>query len=312
MKRLLIASIFFLSIILLAACGSGSDDTSGDGSESEGSDNAGSESSSEGGDTLLAKIKESGTVTVGFANEAPYGYQTEDGELKGASVDVSQAIFKELGVEDVKGQIADFGQLIPGLNAGKFDVVTAGMAITPDRCENAAFAEPDMMYGEGLIVQKDNPKDLHSYKDIAETGATVSIMSGATEIGYVKDAGVKDDQVKNAADIPATFSAVASGRADATTGTEMTVKRALETSENDKLEFVEDFEQPDVEGTPSYGAAAFHKDNDALREAYNETLAKLKADGTIKEILEENGFSAEGNSVPEDITAEGVCSGEQY
>src|SRR5699024_11106999 len=111
-------------------------------------------------------------------------------------------------------------------------------------------------------------------------------------------------QIQSADDIPATFSAVSSGRADATTGTEMTVKRALESSGNDKLEFVEDFKQPDVEGTPSYGAAAFHKDNDELRKAYNETLAKLKEDGTVKEILEANGFSGEHNSVPEDITQE--------
>ncbi len=39
-----------------------------------------------------------------------------------------------------------------------------------------------MTYGEGLIVQKGNPMDLHSYKDIAEKDATVSIMSGATEV----------------------------------------------------------------------------------------------------------------------------------
>lgn len=301
MKKLLLASIFFISIMLLAACGSSED-------ESGNSDDSGSS----GDDSLLAELKESGKVTIGFANEAPYGYQDEEGELKGASVDISQAVFKELGIDNVEGQIAEFGQLIPGLNAGKFDVVTAGMAINPDRCENVDFAEPGMMYGEGLIVQKDNPMDLHSYSDIAEAGATVSIMSGATENEYVKTEGVKQDQIQSAPDIPATFSAVSSGRADATTGTEMTLKKFLEDANNDKLEFVSDFQQPDIEGIPSYGAAAFHKDSDELRKAYNETLTKLKEDGTIKEILEENGFSAEGNSAPADITAEGVCSGEQY
>ncbi|WP_099156535.1 ectoine/hydroxyectoine ABC transporter substrate-binding protein EhuB [Virgibacillus ndiopensis] len=295
MKKLLLMAVFCFSLILLAACGS--DDASGDGGDS--------------GEDKLAKLKDKGTVTVGFANEKPYAYQ-EDGELKGAAVDIATAVFKEMGIDNVEGKLSDFGQLIPGLNAGKFDVITAGMAINPDRCENADFGEPEMMYGEGLIVQKGNPKDLHSYKDIAESGASVSIMSGATENEYVKHEGVKDDQIQPASDIPATFSAVESGRADATTGTEMTVKMALESSGNEKLEFVDDFEQPDIEGTPSYGAAAFHKNNDALREAYNEQLAKLKEDGTVKELLEANGFSAEGNSVPADITAEGVCSGEQY
>ncbi|WP_188456081.1 ectoine/hydroxyectoine ABC transporter substrate-binding protein EhuB [Virgibacillus oceani] len=291
MKKIILMAVFSFSIILLVACGS--DDASGD------------------GEGKLAELKDKGTVTVGFANEKPYAYQ-EDGELKGAAVDIATAVFKEMGIDTIEGKLSEFGQLIPGLNAGKFDVITAGMAINPDRCENADFGEPEMMYGEGLIVQKGNPKDLHSYKDIAESGATVSIMSGATENEYVKHEGVEDKQIQSASDIPATFSAVESGRADATTGTEMTVKMALESSGNDKLEFVEDFEQPDIEGIPSYGAAAFHKDNDELREAYNEQLAKLKEDGTVNEILEANGFSAEGNSVPKDITTEGVCSGEQY
>ncbi|MFB4168050.1 ectoine/hydroxyectoine ABC transporter substrate-binding protein EhuB [Virgibacillus sp. JSM 102003] len=308
MKKLLLASIFFISIMLLAACGS--DDTSG---SDDSSGNGGEESSgeTEGDSNLLTKLQEEGKVTIGFANEAPYGYQ-EDGELKGAAVDIAQAVFAELGIDEMEAQLADFSQLIPGLNAGKFDVITAGMAINPDRCKNADFGEPEMQYGEGLVVQKGNPMDLHSYKDIAETGATVSIMAGATEHEYVKQMGVSEDQIQSASDIPGTFSAVASGRADATTGTEMTVKRALESSGNDKLEFVDDFEQPDIEGIPSYGAAAFHKDSDTLRKAYNEALAKLKEDGTVKKLLEKNGFSAENNSVPSDITTKGVCSGEQY
>ncbi|TFJ91446.1 ectoine/hydroxyectoine ABC transporter substrate-binding protein EhuB [Lentibacillus salicampi] len=305
MKKLLAASIFGIFILVLAACGGGSDDASG-------SDNGGSgDDSDSGGDSRLAEIQESGTVQIGYADERPYGYE-EDGEIKGASPDITAAVFAELGVDNVEGQILNYNQLIPGLNAGKFDVITSGMAINPDRCENADFGEPEMTYGEGLIVQKGNPKDLHSYADIAESGASVSIMSGATEIGYVKEEGVDESQIQEADDIPATFSAVESGRADATTGTEMTVKMAFESADSEDLEFVDDFEHPDIPGVPSYGAAAFHTDNDELREAYNEELQKLIDDGTVAEILEENGFDPENNAPPEDITTEQICSGEKY
>lgn len=295
MKKLVVVSMFCFSLFLLAACGS---------EESSGS--------TSGDEDLLAQLKDKGTVTVGFANEKPYAYE-EDGELQGAAVDIATAVFKELGVDKVEGKLADFSQLIPGLNAGKFSVITAGMAINPDRCENADFGEPEMMYGEGLVVQAGNPLDLHSYKDIADnTDATISIMQGATENEYVETEGVSGDQVKSAPDVPATFSAVSSGRVDATTGTEMSLRMALESSDSADLEFVSDFEQPGIDGVPSYGAAAFNKDNDKLREAYNEKLAELKEDGTIKEILEANGFSPENNSVPEDIKTEKICSGEQY
>ncbi|WP_164667902.1 ectoine/hydroxyectoine ABC transporter substrate-binding protein EhuB [Virgibacillus doumboii] len=297
MRKLLLASVLCFSFVLLAACGSNDE-----GNESSGE--------GEGGDSVLAQLKEEGTVTVGFANEKPYAYQ-EDGELKGAAVDIAKAVFAELGIDNMEGQLAEFGQLIPGLNAGKFDVITAGMAINPDRCKNADFGEPEMMYGEGLVVQEGNPLDLHSYADIAENpDATIAIMQGATENEFVKSEGVSDDQIQSAPDVPATFSAVSSGRADATTGTGMSLKKALETSNAENLELVTDFEQPDVEGVPSYGAAAFHKDNDELRKAYNEKLAELKASDEFGKILEANGFSAETNIAPDDITTEEICNGE--
>src|SRR5690625_2244964 len=97
-------------------------------------------------------------------------------------------------------------------------------------------------------------------------------MSGATEIDFVQSEGVDEGQIETVSDIPATFSAVESDRADATTGTEMTIKMALESADTEDLEFVEDFEQPDIEGVPSYGAVAFHPEHQELLDAFNEKL----------------------------------------
>jgi polar amino acid transport system substrate-binding protein len=212
----------------------------------------------------------------------------------------------------VDGKLSDFSQLVSGLNAGQFDAITAGMAINPDRCENVAFGEPEMQYGEGFIVPKGNPKNLHSYKDVADNpDINVSIMEGTTEFGFMESEGVDSKQMKSAPDIPSTFSAVESGRADVTTGTEMTIKMALESANNDKLEFFEDFEQPDVEGVPSYGAAAFNQDDEDLVKEYNKALKKLKEDGTVAKLLEKNGFNGETNSVNDDsITTKKICKGE--
>lgn len=299
MKKALFTLLLGFSLILFTACGS--DDDAG------GSDD-GDTDSGDGG--TLEELQEAGTVTVGFANEKPYGYE-EDGELKGAAVDIATAVFKELGIDEVEGHLSDYSELVSGLNAGKFDVITSGMAITAERCENVAFGDPEMKYGEGIIVKKGNPEDLHSYEDIADNpDINVAIMQGATEIGFVQEKGVDEDQIQTVPDIPASFSAVESDRAEVTTGTEMTIKMALESSDNDDLEFVEDFEQPDVEGNPSYGAAAFRQDDQDLIDAYNEKLAELKEDGTVDELLEDNYFSAESNSVEEEVTTEKVCNGE--
>src|SRR5690625_4054211 len=139
MKRVWMIVLFILTILLLTACGG----TDADTSKENGGDTGETDSAGNG---LLAELKESGTVVVGFANEKPYAYE-ENGELKGAAVDIAKAVFKELGVDEVDPHLAEFGDLIAGLDAGRFDVVTAGMAITPDRCENVIFGEPEMKYG---------------------------------------------------------------------------------------------------------------------------------------------------------------------
>ncbi|WP_336825348.1 ectoine/hydroxyectoine ABC transporter substrate-binding protein EhuB [Sporosarcina sp. USHLN248] len=282
------------TLLLLAACGN---------------ENSGSAATGEG---KLKSLQDKGVVKVGFANEKPYAYE-EDGELKGGAVAIAKAVFENLGIEEVDGHLSDFGQLIPGLGAGKFDVITAGMAISPDRCGSVDFGEPEMQYGEGLIVKKGNPEELHSYKDIANNpDIKVAVMSGATEKDFMLREGVAESQIVMVPDIPASFAAVESGRAHATTGTEMTIKMALESANQDKLQFVEDFEQPNIKGVPSYGAAAFHIDDDELREAYNEELRKLKESGKIAELIEPYGFTEERNIVDIELTTESICSGEKY
>lgn len=281
--------------LILAACGS-------------------KEGSSASGDKgLLDSLRDKGVVKVGFANEKPYAFEDDNGELQGGAVAIAKAVFENLGIEQVDGKLSDFSNLIPGLGAGKFDVITAGMAIKPDRCGSVEFGEPEMQYGEGLIVAKGNPENLRSYADIAANpDIKVAVMSGATEKDFMMREGVDEKQIMMVPDIPASFAAVESGRAHATTGTEMTIKMALESANQDKLEFVEDFEQPDIEGVPSYGAAAFRIDDDELREAYNAELKKLKDEGKIAALIEPFGFTEEMNVVDPAITTESICSGENY
>lgn len=285
-------------VLVMAACGNG-DSESGDAGEGSGK---------------LADLQESGTINVGFANEPPYAYQNSDsGELEGAAIDIATAVFSDMGIDNVEGRLTDWGELIPGLQAGQYDVITAGMAILPDRCENALFAEPEMQYGEGLVVASGNPLDIHSYADIAENpDVTVALMEGTTQFDFLDQEGVDSGQIMSVGDIPGQLSAVQSGNADVTAATEATLRAAYESLGSANVEVVEDFEQPDIEGIPSYGAAAFNLEDEELREAYNDALETLKEDGTIDEILDNSeGFTADSNRVEvSEMTTEQLCAGE--
>lgn len=265
--------------------------------------------SSVGGDTL-EKVQDDGSVTVGVANERPYGYEESDGGVTGASVEVARAIFAELGVDELDGQVVEFDALINGVNSRNFDIVTAGVYVTPDRCENALFSEPDYRIGEGLAVAPGNPHDIKSYQDLADNpDLTVTVMSGAIELDYLRAMGVDNSQIEQVSSITDNISALTSGRTDAITMTDLTLRTALEDQDNDNIEIVEDFEQPVIDGEEvyGYGAAVFHPEDEEFRDAYNEKLEELKESGRILEIMEPFGFT-EDNMVT-DMTTDELCAG---
>lgn len=314
MRKGLSVLLFALCFTLLAACGG----NNGGNGAAEGTDNhsANEEGNDAGGeetsvDPRLAELREAGVVKIGFANEAPYAYEDDNGELQGAAVEIAKAVFGELGIPEVEGHLSQFAQLIPSVQSGNIDAVTAGMAINPERCPQVSFSEPTVKYGEGLVVEAGNPHNLKSYEDIAANpDIRVAVMSGATENAFLIEAGVSEDQILPAPDIAATLNMVQTGRAEVTTATEMTVKDAMEQmGDSSGLEYVVDFVQPDVPGVPSYGGTAFGPEDTGLRDAYNEKLKELRDNGTIEQIL--NSLDLWGSeNLPEDgVTTEQLCQG---
>ncbi|TQK53399.1 amino acid ABC transporter substrate-binding protein (PAAT family) [Brevibacillus sp. AG162] len=281
-------------VLLLGGCGAGTQ---------EAQQVAGGNTTESGQDTLK-KAKSQGFVTVGFANEKPYAYASPDGKLTGEAVEVARVILKRMGINEMNGVLTEFGSLIPGLKAKRFDIITAGMYITPKRAQEVAFANPEYSIGEALAVKKGNPLGLKSYKDIAaKPQAKVAVMSGGIETEYLEKSGVKKEQMVLVPDQPSAIAALQAGRADAITMTGPSLQAMLESAKDDQLERVMDFVQPEIEGKSvrGYGAAAFRKEDEAFVKAYNEELQKLKESGELLEILKPFGFTEQ--ELPGDMTA---------
>ncbi|WP_172329518.1 ectoine/hydroxyectoine ABC transporter substrate-binding protein EhuB [Mangrovicoccus sp. HB161399] len=165
-------------------------------------------------ETLLGKYREAG-VRVGIAGYAPYGYKQADGSFTGEQVEVVQHVLTEMGITDIEYIAMDFGALIPSLVAGRIDMSAAGMYIRPERCEQVLFAEPTFGQGAAYVVKAGNPKNLHSFTDIAETdGAILAVLAGGTEEDLALKDGVPEDKLLKVSDKAAGISAVLSGRAD--------------------------------------------------------------------------------------------------
>src|SRR5690606_13741816 len=93
-------------------------------------------------DGKLEALKEQGFARIAIANEPPYTAVGADGKVSGAAPDVARVIFERLGVKEVVASISEYGAMIPGLQAGRHDVITAGLFMKPERCNAVAYSEP--------------------------------------------------------------------------------------------------------------------------------------------------------------------------
>ncbi|MEU5308286.1 ectoine/hydroxyectoine ABC transporter substrate-binding protein EhuB [Streptomyces sp. NPDC021562] len=261
-------------------------------------------SPSNGGD-LLQRLRAQGVVRLGIAGEIPFGYIDRNGRLTGEAPKLAEAVFKRLGVGQVQPVPTEFGSLIPGLNSQQFDVVAAGMYVTPERCAQVIFADPDYQMLDSFVVRKGNPKGLRDYRDVVAKKAKFATGTGYAQIQHAVEAGYKQSDILIVPDQVAGLNAVEAGRVDVFAGTAVTVREVVKKSA--KAEGTRPF-APLVGGKPAIdgGAFAFRSAETRLRDAFNVELRKLKKSGELLRILRPFGFT---QAEMTDLTAKELCGG---
>jgi polar amino acid transport system substrate-binding protein len=255
--------------------------------------------------SMLEQAREGGSIRIGFANEAPFGYAKPDGTATGEAPEIARHIVKKLGIAKVDAVLTEWASLIPGLRARRFDVIAAGMFITPARCKQVAFSNPTYRLGQGFLVKAGNPLDLHSYKDAAASSAAkVAVMAGAIEQSYAEKAGIPEERILSLPDQVSMLSAVQFGRADAAALTALSVRRMAEKG-GERVDVAAPFATPD--DAYGYGAFAFRKDDKALREAFDKALAAFIGSEEHLALVAPFGFTKA--ELPAKASAEKLCGG---
>ncbi|WP_213879292.1 ectoine/hydroxyectoine ABC transporter substrate-binding protein EhuB [Pseudomonas sp. dw_358] len=259
---------------------------------------------------LLEKGRSSG-LTAGIANEQPYAYIGTDGKITGANYEVLLAILKPLGITQVDTPISDFGSLVPGLAAKRFDLIGAGLFITPPRCKVIAYSNPVTRSGGAFIVKAGNPLNLHSLKDVAANGkARLATQPGSNQVQEAKSAGISEANVSLFDKDNEALAALQANRVDVVYFPDAEIIGLLQKANDPSVERALPFEQiPDASGNPTwnYHAYGLPKNDPAFAQAFNEQLAKLRASGELLKILQKYGYTE--NELPAtDITAEQRCS----
>ena len=143
------------------------------------------------GKPLLDEILDRKELRVGtFLQYPPIMFKDKNGEAQGFEVDMARDMGQALGVKVTFVDSAWEG-LLPGIQAGKFDVIIAQMAITAERAKVIHFAKP--FEATGLVVVL-SPKA--ALTDASDVKAVVGYLNKAdrkvvVQLGSVNEKGKK-------------------------------------------------------------------------------------------------------------------------
>ena len=189
----------------------------------------------------------------------------------GFEVDLGKAMGKALGLK-VNWVVQPFDGLLIGLNQGRYDVVIASHAVTPERQKAVDFLNPHYCSTVNIVAKKGGP-----LTKAALAGKTVGTQIGTAQIPVLKAIpGIKE--VRTYPNDQTVLSALQAGRVDAWSSNGPVVAYMLkETGQQGKILIGEA-----ISNERNAGAVA--KGNATLQRALNDTLKTLMTDGTYAKI----------------------------
>ena len=228
-----------------------------------------------GSGKTLADVQKAGKLTIATSPDfPPFESLGENGEVFGIEIDILNLICAELGVELEINQM-DFESVLPGIQAGKYDVGVSGISVTPDREENTLFTAPYCLAAQAIVVLKDSP--ITCKADLE--GKTISVQTATTAEEFCMGAGYTVNAYTANADAQ---EALISGKVDAWVIDDLTAAEMVKLYNEENGETLVVLSEAMT--TEPY-AFAFKLGDDDLVNAINEIINKLVADGTVAEIF---------------------------
>jgi polar amino acid transport system substrate-binding protein len=130
--------------------------------------------------STIEQILKRGELRVGFeSGYVPFEMTNKKGEFIGFDMDFGRQLAKSMGVKFVPVNTAWDG-IIPALMTGKLDIIMGGMTITQERNLKVNFADPYIIVGQTILLNKKLQKQVLSYKDLNNPKYIVTSRMGTT------------------------------------------------------------------------------------------------------------------------------------
>ena len=247
-----------------------------------------------------ALAKDWKTVTIAMeGGYDPWNLTDSSGKIVGFEVDLANDLCKRAGLQ-CKIIAQDWDGMIPGLKAGKFDVIMDGMSITEERQKEIDFSKPYAAPPAAFMAPKDSAvakalgpgKVVNAAKDkaggeaavkavqAALKGTTIGVQSSTTHANfankYLKDvATIKEYKTTDERDLD-----LKAGRIDIALDDYPTIASALEKPDAKDLIIVGPEFIGDVFGVGE--AMGIRKADADLTAKFNKALDEAFKDGSVK------------------------------
>ena len=130
--------------------------------------------------STVEKILKRGELRVGFeSGYVPFEMTDKTGKFIGFDMDFGRRMAKAMGVKFVPVNTAWDG-IIPALMTDKFDIIMGGMTITQERNLKINFADPYIVVGQTILLNKKHEGKVLSYKDLNDPKFILTSRMGTT------------------------------------------------------------------------------------------------------------------------------------
>jgi polar amino acid transport system substrate-binding protein len=251
----------------------------------------------------LTKAQAASYVRMSSYQQPPHGwFDINGGKYQGIDVEVIEEVLKGLNIKSWDYVTADWGAMIPGLNACRWDIMSIGMTYTKLRSEMVQFSLPVYQYGVAMLVAKGNPKKIKGKADWK--GKKVGGIIGST-----------DDQViggvKGATYVPFTkysdlYRALSTGRIDAGMVDELQGAYDFKLQPQPKITLLKEWTGKAV----GISSIVMRTGDTAWVNAVNDQLKIMRTNGKLKAILLKYGMPASAYvtcDAPTSFTKDGIA-----
>lgn len=253
-------------------------------------------------DSITSRLDQGKTIRLGFANEVPWAYPGDNNEPLGFVNAFVLGVLKDMGYgrDKISPVVTEWGGLIPGLKANRFDIITGGMYILKSRCQNIAFSDPMAQVADAFLVPKGNPKHLNNYEDIKKAGAIMVTGAGYNTVEDAKKAGIPASHIMTVPGPSEILAAMKAGRADAGAATYFTAQN-LASKSGGTLSVSDPSMMP--KSLKNWVGIGFRKSDTEFLAKFNAALHKYLGSPAMMKAVGKYGYTKANLPSKEDTTA---------